>query len=97
MKDFIVHLEFAKILALVCFIVVIFTVVLFLIVKNNRIIKYIPGFILIIVGIYNLFYLGQDSTTVDGINRLYMIIISMISGLIGLSSGLIIGIIKKEK
>lgn len=97
MKDIIVHLEFAKILALVCFIVVIFTVVLFLIVKNNRIIKYIPGFILIIVGIYNLFYLGQDSTTVDGINRLYMIIISMISGLIGLSSGLIIGIIKKEK
>lgn len=97
MKDIIVHLEFAKILALVCFIVVIFTVVLFLIAKNYRIIKYIPGFILIIVGIYNLFYLGQDSTTVDGINRLYMIIISMISGLIGLSSGLIIGIIKKEK
>lgn len=97
MDKIIIHLDFAKILGILSLIAVVLTVVLFLLAKNNRFIKYIPGLILFTIGLYNLLYLGKDSSVIEGIDRLYMIITSIISGFIGLSTGLIIGIVKKPK
>ena len=69
----------------------------YLISKKNRAIKYIPGFILILIGIYNLFYVGVDSSTLGDVNRLLVVVTTMIAGFIGLSTGLIIGIFKKGR
>lgn len=97
MKELIVHLEFAKILGTFIFGSIIITSVTYLIFKKNRFIKYIPGLILMIVGIYNVFYIGKDSFTLDGVNRLLLITITMVAGFIGISTGLIIGIFKKGR
>lgn len=97
MEELIVHLEFAKILGVFSLGAMIITFITFLISKNNRVIKYIPGFILILIGIYNLFYVGIDSSNLDGFNRLLVVITTMIAGFIGLSTGLIIGIFRKGR
>ncbi|WP_313757364.1 hypothetical protein [Tissierella sp.] len=97
MNEFIVHLEFAKILGIFIFSAIIITSVMYFIFKKNRFIKYIPGFVLMIIGIYNLFYIGNDSSNLDRVNRLLIIMVTMVSGFIGLSTGLIIGILKKGR
>lgn len=97
MEELIVHLEFAKILALLSLGTVIITIIAFLLAKENRIIKYIPGILLIIFGLYNLIYLGEDLLSSTEFNRLYMVVIGMICGIIGLFTGLIIGVITKTK
>ncbi|WP_353096469.1 hypothetical protein [Tissierella praeacuta] len=97
MKELIVHLEFAKILGVFILGAIIITSVTYLIFRKNRFIKYIPGFILMIIGIYNLFYIGKDSFTLDGVNRLFIIMITMVAGFVGVSTGLVIGIFKKGR
>lgn len=97
MEEFIVHLEFAKTLGIVSVIAILFTLIVYLIFKNNRVVKYIPGLIFILIGLYNLFYLGSESTTIDEVNMIFIIIVALISGFVGLATGLIIGIIKKNK
>lgn len=97
MEEFIVHLEFVKILGVMAFVSIVITSIAYLLFKKNRIIKYIPGLILILIGIYNLIYLGKDSTSLQGVNRLLVLIIAMVTGFIGLSTGLIIGIFTKGK
>lgn len=97
MEEFIVHLEFAKILGIVSIITMILTLITYLVFRSNRVVKYIPGLILILIGFYNLFYLGRESSTINGVNKIFIILVTMIGGFIGLSTGLIIGIIKKNK
>lgn len=97
MDEFIIHLEFAKTLGIVAIIAIILTLIIYLVFKNNKAVKYIPGLIFILIGLYNLFYLGRESSTVDGVNRIFIILVTMIGGFVGLSTGLIIGIIKKGK
>lgn len=97
MGEFIVHLEFAKILGIAAVIAIIFTLIMYLVFRNNRVVKYIPGLIFIVIGLYNLFYLGKESSTVEGVNRVLIIVVAMVAGFIGLSTGLIIGIFKKGR
>lgn len=97
MGEFIVHLEFAKILGIAAVIAIIFTLIMYLVFRNNRVVKYIPGLIFIVIGLYNLFYLGKESSTVEGVNRVLIILVAMVAGFIGLSTGLIIGIFKKGR
>lgn len=97
MKELLVHFEFAKILGGFAFASIIITSLTYLIFRKNRIIKYIPGLILIMIGIYNLFYVGEQSSTLEGVNRLLIVITTMISGFICLSTGLIIGIFTKGR
>lgn len=97
MGEFIVHLEFAKILGIAAIIAIIFTLIMYLVFRNNRVVKYIPGLIFIVIGLYNLFYLGKESSTVEGVNRVLIILVAMVAGFIGLSTGLIIGIFKKGR
>lgn len=97
MGELIVHLEFAKILGAFALGAIVITVIAYLIFRQNRVIKYIPGLIMILIGTYNLFYLGRDSSTLEGVNRLLIVTTTMISGFIGLSTGLIIGIFIKGR
>ena len=41
MGEFIVHLEFAKILGIAAVIAIIFTLIMYLVFRNNRVVKYI--------------------------------------------------------
>lgn len=97
MEELIVHLEFAKILVAFALGVIVITSITYLIFRKSRIIKYIPGLILILIGIYNLYYIGGHSTTLEGVNRLLIVVTMLITGLIGLLTGLIIGIFTKGR
>ena len=97
MEKLIEHMEFAKILGFVAAGVMIFTVITHLIFRKNRIARYIPGLIFIIIALYNLLFLGDDISNLEGVNRLLIVMISMISGFVGISTGLIIGVYRKGK
>jgi hypothetical protein len=97
MERFTEHMEFAKILGIVVVGVIVFTVITHFIFKKSRVIRYIPGLICLLIGLYNLFYMGEEVSTLDGVNRLLIITISMISGFVGISTGLIIGVFRKGK
>lgn len=97
MKDLVIHLEFAKILGIFSVLGIVATIITFFMARKNRIIKYIPGVLLIAFGLYNLIYLGGDSLSAEEFNRLSMAILGMISGILGLFTGLIIGVITKVK
>lgn len=100
MQDLIVHLEFAKILGLVTLISILVTVIVYYIFRNQikyRLLKYIPGFIFILIGIFNLMSLGIELPGINEFNKILIIVISMVGGFISLFTGLIIGVINKEK
>lgn len=94
------HLEFGKILAMVCFIAILITVLIYFVFKKDskyRLVKYIPGAILVGIGAFNLFNLGIDLPGISEFNKVLIIVISMVAGFISLSTGLIIGIINKGR
>jgi hypothetical protein len=100
MDDLIVHLEFAKVLGLVALIAILITVLVYYIFRKQRkyrLLKYIPGLILILIGIYNLINLGIDLPGINEFNKVLVIVISGVGGVIALSTGLIIGIINKGR
>lgn len=97
MKELVIHLEFAKILGIFSMLSIVVTIIAFFLAGKSRTVKYIPGILLIVFGLYNLIYLGGDSLGGEEFNRLYMVMIGMISGILGLFTGLIIGVITKVK
>lgn len=100
MDDLMVHLEFAKILALAGLIAVLVTISIYLIFRKHkklRLLKYLPGLILISIGIYNLTNLGIELPGVNEFNKVLIIVISIVGGFISLTTGLIIGIINKGR
>ena len=100
MDDLVVHLEFAKILGLVALISVLITVLVYYIFRKQRkyrLLKYIPGFLMVLIGIYNLINLGIDLPGINEFNKVLIIVISLVGGLIALSTGLIIGIVNKGR
>ncbi len=100
MEDMVVHLEFAKILAIVVLISILFTVLVYYIFRKQRkyrFLKYIPGFILILIGMYNLMNLGINLPGINEFSKILIIVTSVVGGFISLSTGLIIGIINKGR
>lgn len=100
MDDLVVHLEFAKILGLVALISVLITVLVYYIFRKQRkyrLLKYIPGFLMVLIGIYNLINLGIGLPGINEFNKVLIIVISLVGGLIALSTGLIIGIVNKGR
>lgn len=97
MEELLVHLEFGKIIAITSIIVIIITIIIDLIFSKYSLVKYIPGTIFIIIGLFNLLKIGVEKIGVDELNRMFIVLITIITGFIGLCTGLIIGIIRKEK
>lgn len=100
MEELKVHLEFGKIIAAVCLMAIIITILIYFIFRKERkyrLLKYIPGLILVGIGLFNLFYLGIDLPGINEFNKVLIIVISLVSGFISLFTGLIIGIINKGK
>lgn len=100
MSEFAVHLEFAKILALVSFIGIFLTGIVYYIFKDKeeyRLLKYIPGLIFILIGLINLAIIGISIPGVDEFNKVLIIVMSMVGGFVAWLTGLIIGVITKTK
>lgn len=95
-----VHLEFGKVLIIIAIISILLTCLMHFIFRKNlkyKLVKYIPGFILTLIGVYNLFSVGINLPDINEFNMLLATIIFIIAGLIGLFTGLIIGVINKDK
>lgn len=97
MEEFIIHLDYAKKLGGFSIAVILVTVVTHLIFKKNRFIKYLPGLILFIIGLYNLSFLGKDAYSINELNRISITTMAFITGIVGLSTGLIIGVWRKGR
>ncbi len=100
MDELRVHLEFAKILGLVVIISILFTTIVYFIFRKNkkyRLAKYIPGLLLLLIGLYNIMNLGIELPAISEFNKVLIIVISLVGSFISLSTGLIIGIINKGK
>lgn len=100
MEKLVVHLEFGKILGIVSIISILITYIIHFIFRKDfkyKLVKYAPGFILILIGIYNLFNLGIDLPDTNEFNRVLATVIFLVAGFIGLFTGLIIGVINKDK
>lgn len=100
MDELRVHLEFAKILALVVVTSILLTSIVYFIFRKNRkyrLAKYIPGLLLLLIGLYYMMNLGIELPEIGEFNKVLMIVISLIGSFISLSTGLIIGIINKGR
>lgn len=96
MDDLKLHLEYGKTLAYVSIIAMAITITTHLIFKRNRYIKYLPGLIFIGIGLYNLFSVS-DITSKQSITNFLLMLMGFGGGIIGLFTGLIIGIYNKPR
>lgn len=71
------------------------TAVINMIFRNIRFIKYIPGFLFIIVGSFNLFLAFNTFGEPESLNNLSLSVVLLVGGLVGILSALIIGVYKK--
>lgn len=95
-----VHLEFGKILVIVAIISIILTSLMYFIFRKHskyNLVKYIPGLIFTGLGVYNLLTIGISLPDTNEFNRVLMTLVFMVAGLIGIFTGLIIGVITKDK
>ena len=97
MEEFLVHLDSGKAFIYVSLAAVVITLITNFIFKGNKFVKYIPGIIFIVVGLYSLYQMNGDFTSSDSISNLLLFLICFVGGTIGLLVGLIIGIYKKPK
>lgn len=98
MDELLDYLDYAKLLAYVSSVAIIITYISHRIFRRtNRAIKYLPGILLIIIGSYNLYTVGNDLTRSAGISYLVLFILGVGSGFIALLFGLILGVYNKEK
>jgi len=97
MEELIVHLEFGKVIAITSAIVIIITIITDVIFRKYSLVKYVPGTIIIIIGLFNLLKVGVENIGLDDFNRMFLVLITLITGFIGICTGLIIGIIRKDK
>lgn len=97
MAELKLHLDNGKLLIYISLITMLATFITHLIFKKYRLMKYIPGFILFIIGIYNFYIVSSELTSSESLNNILMFLIGVIAGFIGLFSGLIIGIYNKPR
>lgn len=97
MEELMLHLKNARTLVYVSLAAIVLTFATHLIFAKYRFVKYIPGFILIIIGLYNIYKASSDFTSPDSLNPILIFLICFLGGIIGLFSGLIIGIYNKPK
>ncbi|MGO1579978.1 MAG: cytochrome C biosynthesis protein [Peptoniphilaceae bacterium] len=77
-------------------IAIIITIVLNFSAKNLKFVKYIPGIILISIGIFALFTVINDIFNPANIQNLVVFVIGCASGIVSLLVALIIGILQKN-
>lgn len=97
MAELKLHLDNGKLLIYISLITMVATIITHLIFKKYRFMKYVPGFILLFIGIYNLYLVSSELTSSESIRNILLFLIGIIAGFMGLFSGLIIGIYNKPR
>lgn len=85
------------IIPLSAFLAIVGTGLIFWISNKNKYIKYVPGLILVFIGIYNLVEGFPRMTDDEGLNMVLRFGIFFVAGFVSLCFALILGIIEKSK
>lgn len=76
---------------------IIFTIIFYLIFKEYRFVKYLPGLVIVLGAIYNLIIIFDSITEKSSINNLEIFLILAVAGFSSLFFALIIGIYTKPR
>lgn len=91
----------SRMIIIVTLAVIAITILTHLIFKKIRIMKYLPGLIVIGIGLFNFYSVKDNLTSDESLLNLLLFIIGTVSGLVGMLFALIIGIyskpVKKKK
>jgi len=71
------------------------TLVTFFLFKKIRVLKYLPGFVVLLIGLYNLNSVLDVLTAESSLPVLLLAVIGVVAGLVGMLFALVIGIIAK--
>lgn len=91
------YMEYGKLLALVFFGAIVVTYLFHRLFKGQRWIKYMPGFALLIFGLYSLTQIDMSSNSFLEDNSLVGFVTGIAGGLATLLFGLILGVFNKPK
>lgn len=95
MDELLNYLEYAKLLIYFSLGIMVITYIVYRIFNDKNWAKYIPGLIVISIGIFTLFTLGSSFSLFKGIKDMVIILISLGSGMMGLFFALILGVYNK--
>ncbi|WFA09420.1 cytochrome C biosynthesis protein [Tissierella sp. Yu-01] len=95
MDDLLKHLDNWEIILYVSLACIGLTILAGLVFKKHRYVKYIPGLLFIVIGIFNLYTVLGALTETQSINNISLFILLVAGGVIGLLMALIIGIYRK--
>lgn len=96
MSEFLEYFEYARAYIFISLGIIALTFIIHFLFKKYKIAKYVPGLILIPIGLFGVIRLFSASNLLDGVTSLMIFIIGIGGGLVGLLTGLIIGIYTKE-
>lgn len=97
MKDLLNHLEYTKLFLVISIGMIALTYLIHILFRRKIIIKFIPGIIALIVGIYVLVTIDPRIIFLDDINNLSIFVIGTSVGLVGICVATIIGVFNKNK
>lgn len=96
MKEFLEYFEYARSYIFICLGIIALTFIIHFLFRKYKVAKYMPGLILIPIGLFGLLRLVSAGDLLDGIGSLMIFIIGIGGGIVGLLTGLIIGIYTKK-
>lgn len=97
MEEFLLHLEYVKLIGYVAVFSIVITFITYLIFKKYRLVKYIPGTIFLALGLYSIYTINSDLSSPEGLNKIVVFLIGFGGGIVSLLTGLILGVYNKEK
>jgi|SRR5699024_7398903 len=97
MEELFEYFDYAKVFIYISLGIIVITFIIDFFFKEHNFARYIPGLILIGIGIYGLLRAIRSTNQLDGVNSMMLFVIGVGGGLIGLLTGLAIGILKKEE
>ncbi|MGO1469722.1 MAG: hypothetical protein ACTHW2_06845 [Tissierella sp.] len=97
MKELLNHLEYAKLFLIISVGMIALTFLIHIIFREKNILKFIPGIISLIIGIYGLITVDPRIIFLDDINSLTIFVIGTSVGLVGIFVAFIINVLDKNK
>lgn len=97
MEELLVHLQYSKTLLYIALGTIILTYIIHFFFKDFRYPKYLPGALLLIIGGFTLINSEYAARKLVGIDNIFMGIVAVGSGIVGLCFALILGVYNKEK